>query len=132
MNDLALDVRLDGFSSPIGSLKRDYKGRLSFVYRQDYLKHAAAIPLSLSLPLTDEPVSDNIVRAYFDNLLQERDAPLRSIMAKHDISRDDVAGLLLHLGKDCAGAVSILPEGAPPTKVPGVITTDYDPLNDSE
>lgn len=132
MSDLSLDVRLNGFSSPIASLMRDGRGRLSFGYRPDYLAYAAAIPLSLSLPLSDEPVSDNIVRAYFDNLLQERDAPLRSIMAKHDIPRDDVAGLLFHLGKDCAGAVSILPEGAPPTKVPGVITTDYDALDDAE
>ncbi len=132
MSELVLDVRLDGFAEPIGALMRDTASRLTFSYSPRYLDGAAALPLSLSLPLTDEPAPDVLARAFFDNLLQERDAPLRAVMAKHGISRDDVASLLLHLGKDCAGAVSVLPQGAPPAKVPGVIATDYDTLDDAE
>jgi serine/threonine-protein kinase HipA len=82
----------------------------------------------LSLPLTDEPYGDALTRAFFDNLLQERDGSLADVMAREGLARDDVAGLLLHLGKDCPGALSVLPVGAPPVKVPGDYTSDYSPI----
>lgn len=121
MTQLTLDVRLDGFSEPVGSLSRNENDGLSFQYRSDYL----GIPLSLSMPIGEEPFDDVISRAFFDNLLQERNEPLAAVMTREGIARDDIAGLLLHLGKDCAGAVSVLPKGAPPLKVPGDFSKDY-------
>ena len=130
MSGLRLDVRLDGFSKPVGELRRDTAGDLSFQYNSSYLNSSISIPLSLSLPLNDEPTSDAQVRSFFDNLLQERDAPLRSVMDRYGIDRSDIAALLLHVGRDCAGAISVLPEGAPPSKVPGDIKSDYDFLSE--
>ena len=51
-------------------------------------------------------------------------------MAREGLTRDDIAGLLLHLGKDCPGALSVLAVGAPAVKVPGDFATDYTALSD--
>ncbi|RWI16654.1 HipA domain-containing protein [Mesorhizobium sp.] len=128
MELLALDVRLDGFADPIGALVRDENGSVAFVYKSDYLRKPDATALSLSLPLTEKPYDDVITRAFFDNLLQERDGVLTEVMAREGLARDDIAGLLYHLGKDCAGALSVLPSGSPPTKVPGDYEQDYVPI----
>lgn len=132
MSGRTLDVRLDGFSEPIGKLSGEANSNTIFQYNPAYLKSQSAVPLSLSLPLTDEPYGDVLTRNFFNNLLQERDAPLDHIMEREGIIRDDIVGLLYHLGQDCAGALSVLPEGAPPTKVPGNLSTDYQALSKQE
>jgi serine/threonine-protein kinase HipA len=128
MSELSLDVRLDGYAAPIGTLARATSGNVAFRYSAEHLSAVNALPLSLSFPLTDEPFGDVATRAFFDNLLQERDQPLKEVRERHNIERDDLVGLLFHMGADCAGAISILPEGSPPTKVPGNLETDYDLL----
>ena len=130
MSELALDVRLDGFPDPAGVLVRDANGALAFAYSASHLGNTGALPLSLSLPLTDEPYGDVITRAFFGNLLQERDGALTEVINREGLSRDDIAGLLFHLGKDCPGALSVLPSGAPPVKVPGDFDRDYVILTD--
>ncbi|MBC7767428.1 MAG: HipA domain-containing protein [Phycisphaerales bacterium] len=132
MKELVLDVRLDGFDAPIGVLARDAKGAMAFAYTDAHLKHAAPAPLSLSLPLGDDAFSDEAARPYFENLLQERDGALKQVMDRENLSRDDIAGLLFHLGRDCAGAVSVLPQGAAPSKVPGDLAKDYETLSDAQ
>ncbi len=130
MSELILDVRLDGFREPAGVLFRDTNGALAFTYSPALLASTDAYPLSLSLPLTDEPYADVVTRAFFGNLLQERDGALTSVMEREGLSRADIAGLLLHLGKDCPGAISVLPFGAPPVKMPGDFDHDYIPLTE--
>lgn len=51
--------------------------------------------------------------------------------AREGIDRGDIAGLLEHLGADCAGAVSILPLDHPPITRPGRIHEDYDPIDEA-
>jgi serine/threonine-protein kinase HipA len=132
MSELTLDVRLDGFATPIGKLTRTTTGNVAFRYSLEHLDAANALPLSLSIPLTDTPFEDVTTRAFFDNLLQERDQPLKAVRERNSIERDDVVGLLFHVGADCTGAISVLPEGSPPTKVPGNLATDYDELSSEE
>lgn len=126
MTALVLDVRLDGFNEPVGMLVRNENAGLTFTYAQKYLLEPNAFSLSLSIPLTDEPYGDVITRAFFENLLQEQNEPLESLMAREGVARDDIAAQLFHLGKDCSGAISVLPAGAPPAKVPGDYSTDYE------
>ncbi len=125
MIEMKLDVRLDGFADPIASLSKDENSALSFAYAASYLDNRAAYPLSLSLPLTEGAYEDARTRPFFENLLQERDGTLRQLLDREGLSRDDVAGILYHLGKDCSGALSVLPEGSPPVKVPGDYARDY-------
>jgi serine/threonine-protein kinase HipA len=132
MSKLTLDVRLDGFDQPVGALRRSARGSLSFVYAPNHLSLPNPTPLSLSMPLRARPFSDLVTRAFFDNLLQERDGGLGQVLAREGLARDDIAGILYHLGKDCPGALSVLPEGAPPAKVPGDYTQDYRPYSNLE
>lgn len=129
---MQLDVRLDGFDDPIGQLSSDDRGAARFAYTEQYVARPGALALSLSLPLAQGSFDDFATRAYFDNLLQERDSARADVIAKYRLSTDDIVGILFHLGKDCAGAVSVLPQGAPPAKVPGTLDQDYRPYGDEE
>jgi serine/threonine-protein kinase HipA len=131
LSPLVLDVRLDGFDDPIGYLARDERGALAFAYAPDYLNKGEALALSVSLPLAADPYLDPEARPFFDNLLQERDGVLNQVLAREQLSRDDVAGILFHIGRDCAGAVSVLPERAPPSKIPGDLVRDYAPISEA-
>lgn len=129
---MQLDVRLDGFDDPIGTLSSNEGGAAQFAYAEHYASRPDALALSLSLPLQRDPYGDFATRAYFDNLLQERDTARADIIAKYRLANDDIVGILAHLGKDCAGAVSVLPEGSPPAKVPGHLERDYRQYRDDE
>lgn len=129
---MQLDIRLDGFDAPIGTLASDERGAVSFSYAASYVDRPDALDLSVSLPVRENSFDDFSTRAYFDNLLQERDTARADIIAKYRLSNDDLVGILFHLGKDCAGAVSVLPAGSPPTKVPGQLVSDYRPYTDDE
>lgn len=125
---LELDIYLEGFAMPAGHLVRDDTGTIAFAYDQIYLSIASAIPLSLSLALGDDIYGDGQSRAFFQNLLPENDQ-LDQLVEREGIDRDDIAAILYHLGSDCAGAVSCLPAGAAPVKMPGNLYTDYDPIS---
>ena len=125
----ALAVWMDGYEEPVGILSRDLHNHTRFAYAPTYL--ARAVPLSLALPLRLDPYNDTQTRAFFANLLPEN-RQLQLVMDREGLARDDVVGLLHHLGADCAGGVSCLPIDAPPVKTPGDLATDYEPLADRE
>jgi len=125
---LILQVRLEQVPVPLGYLRRDDHGELTFIYDQDYIALATPLPLSLSLPLSQQPFNDYATRSYFGNLIQENDQ-LEQVMQRHSIDRNDIAGLLEHLGADCPGAISCLPIDSDPVKVPGNLSEDYDVLD---
>jgi serine/threonine-protein kinase HipA len=125
-----LDVWIEAAETPIGSLGVDDDGATRFVYSDAWLGNPDRHALSLSLPLTEQPFGDVISRAFFGNLLQENDQ-LEQIIQREGLGRDDLVGLLAHVGADCAGAVSVLPRDHPPIKRPGDLTSDYDPIDDA-
>ncbi|PNU18722.1 protein HipA [Geothermobacter hydrogeniphilus] len=98
----------------VGRLNRD-RGRLSFGYDRNWLDDPAAHPLSLSLPLREAPFDDAEARSWFGNLLPEGDF-LNLIARRLGRSTGDVFGLLVDLGGECAGAVSLLEPGRIPEK----------------
>jgi len=53
------------------------------------------------------------------------------VMQRHGIAERDIVGLLFHLGADCPGAISCVPEGGPPVKRPGRLEVDYGALDGS-
>ena len=70
--------------------------------------------LSVGLPVGPHAFPDARVRPFFEGLLPEGEA--RRMLA-HDfrLEANDIFGLLAALGRDCAGALVIVPEGeAPP------------------
>lgn len=122
---MILDIRLEAFANPVGYLEGVAGDAVRFAYSSGYLARPDATPLSLSLPLRESIFHDHEARPYFENLLHENDQ-LQAVIERERISRNDIAGLLFHLGGDCAGAVTCLPADAPPVKVPGSLATDYD------
>lgn len=88
---------------------------LAFAYDEAFLASADARPVSLCLPLREEPFEPEAARAFFAGLLPE--GPERERIARYyRLSATDEFGLLKALGEDCAGAVVILPEGETPPK----------------
>lgn len=85
-----------------GDAPKDWR----FAYDADYLAQADAIPLSISLPLQDEPHQEAVVRNWFCNLLPEGDVREAITQRLRLDPRDDFA-LLAAIGGECAGAVSI-------------------------
>ena len=125
----ALDVRLDGYPDPIGRLDALDNGSIEFRYAEPFLHEGRSI--SLSLPFDGQPVGDLLARAFFDNLLPENDQ-MQRVIDREGLERNDVVGVLAHVGADCAGAISCLPVGAPPIKIPGDLAQDYRPLAHEE
>ncbi|MDE2913702.1 MAG: HipA domain-containing protein [Paracoccaceae bacterium] len=119
-----LDVYLEGVQTPIGQLSSKPDGDVSFRYVTDAIPHA----ISASLPIREEPFGDVVTRGFFSNLLFENEMR-DQVMQRHGIAERDIVGLLAHLGADCPGAISCVPEGAPPGKRPGHLDTDYELLD---
>jgi len=83
----------------------------------------------MAMPIVDIEYTDVACIAFFGNLLFEGQE-LDRVVAVHNVDRDDVAGLLYHLGIDCPGAVSITPQGAGPGKRPGQFPQDYEEITE--
>ena len=121
-----LDVYIEAAAQPIGKLVSGPDGEMSFQYVADDLPH----PISASLPVRDAPYGDVVTRGFFSNLLFENEMR-DQVMQRHSLSERDIVGLLFHLGTDCPGSISCVPQGHGPGKRPGVLSTDYDPLGGS-
>ena len=121
-----LDVYLEALRDPIGKLSSAPDGNISFRYTVSALPH----PVSVSLPLREQPYGDVESRGYFSNLLFENEMR-DQVMQRYQIEERDIVGLLYHLGTDCPGAISCVPEGAPPGKRPGDLEADYEAIDGS-
>ncbi len=124
-----LDVYLEEVDHPIGQLLGNDDKSLIFAYGDDAVR--ANMQLSISMPAAQGTLTDHTTRGFFANLLQENNA-LKQVMAKHRIDRDDIAGLLYHVGRDCPGAVSCVPSGEKPSKMPGNMADDYDAISNDD
>jgi serine/threonine-protein kinase HipA len=102
---VALDGRL------VGWLEESPDARfVTFRYNLAYLAAPDAVPVSLTIPLTGEPLETWGLHPFFRNLLPE--GWLRALaIAKLKVAEEDELGLLLATGADCAGAVEITPDG---------------------
>jgi serine/threonine-protein kinase HipA len=100
-------------------------------YAATWLHSPQARPLSLSLPFTpgNQPHRGDLVRAYFDNLLPDS-KPLRDRLARrYRAGSTDAFDLLAEAGRDCVGALQIVPERQDPGNGRAVHGR---PLNDEE
>jgi len=106
----ALEIYL--LNEYVGRLTLDDKRKFVFRYEKAWLEHEQAVPLSLSLPLQKAAFEDDAARAFFANLLPESN--LRKMISNQlHISEGNDFAMLEAVGGECAGAVSLLPEGTP-------------------
>ena len=66
------------------------------------------MPVSLTLPLTDDPYVTDGLHPFFENLLPEGWL-LELATKKLKITKDDAFGMLVATCADCIGTVEILP-----------------------
>lgn len=81
-----------------------------------YVQGAAqlGVPLiSVAMPMSANSYPDRVVRPFFHGLLPEGEAR-QMIAYDFDLSTNDDFGLLAQLGRDCSGALVILPIGEVP------------------
>ncbi len=97
----------------VGTLTQDANGLLGFCYDPEWLRNPVAMPLSRSLPLREEPFHGNHARPFFAGILPD-EGPRQQIAAILGVSERNDFAILERIGGECAGAVSLLPEGTPP------------------
>jgi serine/threonine-protein kinase HipA len=81
-----------------------------FRYDLSWVQSRSARALSLSLPITaDREVRGEAVDHYFDNLLPDNAEIRRRIRTRFQTRSTDAFDLLSAIGRDCVGAVQLLP-----------------------
>jgi serine/threonine-protein kinase HipA len=86
-----------------------------FRYDASWVQSPSARVLSLSLPITaDREVRGDAVDYYFDNLLPDNAEIRRRIRTRFQTRSTDAFDLLSAIGRDCVGAVQLLPPDQTP------------------
>ena len=97
----------------VGRLLRNAAGKLELTYAEEWLGSEARRPLSLSLPLSSPKHSGEVVENFFDNLLPDSQPIRNRIQTRFGARTNRSFDLLWHIGRDCVGALQLLPEDAP-------------------
>lgn len=100
-------------------------------YDSAWLNSQHGRALSLSLPFTpgNEPHRGLVVRNYFENLLPDSRDIRDRVARRFRLGSTDAFTLLAEVGRDCAGALQILPDANPPDDARRVRA---DPLSESD
>jgi serine/threonine-protein kinase HipA len=110
-NNASLEIFMNGYL--VGCLHSSAQGVLSFRYDKSWLDFDNRRPLSLSMPLRSQSYSGAIVENYFDNLLPDSLAIRSRLQARVGAETTRCFDLLSYIGRDCVGALQLVPEGAP-------------------
>lgn len=100
----------------VGEWRRSATGAQEFAYAKAWMTAAAARPISLSLPLHPQPYRKGVAE-FFDNLLPDSRAIRERIQRRFGTSSTGTFDLLQEIGRDCVGALQLLPEGQSPVNV---------------
>lgn len=84
-----------------------------FGYESTWMASESARPISLSLPLRPTPFKGEIVAAYFDNLLPDSRRIRERLQRRFAARSSEAFDLLAEIGRDCVGAIQLLPDGEP-------------------
>ena len=105
------------------------RGTHQLQYDPTWVASPAGRPLSLSLPFTPGNTAHQgaVVANYFDNLLPDSGAIRSRIRSRYSTSTTNAFDLLTAIGRDCVGAVQLLPEDEAPT---GFDRIEGEPLSD--
>lgn len=99
----------------VGKLEKDPSGATSFTYDQTWLARDYALPVSLSMPLSDATYRGAVVQSVFENLLPDRDSIRRRVAERVGAEDTDAYSLLARIGRDCVGALQFAPDDESPT-----------------
>lgn len=123
----SLTIWMNG--EPVGTWTLGRNIAHTFAYGDSWLTSPVARPISLSMPLRPAaaPYRGSLVEAWFDNLLPDSPTIRSRIQARFGAASGRAFDLLAEIGRDCVGAVQLLPEGVQPT---GIDRIEGEPLDD--
>lgn len=108
-----LIIWMNGEKVGTWSVGRNGNQRLDYAPSWRASEHSR--PLSLSLPYTaDNRLEGEAVRNYFDNLLPDSEVIRKRIANQFRTKKTDAFSLLQAIGRDCVGAVQLLPPNLTP------------------
>jgi serine/threonine-protein kinase HipA len=104
------------------------RGGMELQYDPAWQGSLAGRPLSLSLPFNfnNEPLKGLAVANYFEGLLPDSDAIRRRAAARFKTGSTEAFDLLAAIGRDCVGAIQLLPDGQEPVGVDRVEGVELD------
>jgi serine/threonine-protein kinase HipA len=104
------------------------RGSSSFQYDPAWTAAADRRRLSLSLDFSPDntPHKGTVVDDYFDNLLPDSGPIRKRLQSRFGAESQDAFSLLKAIGRDCVGAVQLLPEGEQPVDVEKVKREELD------
>lgn len=111
----ALEIWSNG--EHVGTWNIPARGEMELIYTDTWQQSPGARPLSLSLPfgVGKSSIKTEAVENFFQNLLPDSE-PIRKRMAeKFKLASAGTFDLLESVGRDCVGAVQLLPCGVSPT-----------------
>jgi len=126
---LTTDLYIFMNGQKVGNLTRTPTGQLRFVYSTDWLQSDFRRPLSLSLPLVQKAHIGDVVDNFFENLLPDSQPIRNRIQARFSAGSNRCFDLLWHVGRDCVGAIQLLPEDSASVDVQRI---DSEPLTDTQ
>lgn len=103
----------------VGTWTQSSRGSDTFQYDESWVDSPAARVLSLSMPFVpgNVPHRGTAVANFFDNLLPDSDAIRRRLRSRFSTESTGAFDLLTAIGRDCVGAVQLLPEDESPERV---------------
>lgn len=101
-----------------------------FSYDESWFSSPAVRPLSLSMPLVSSSTyKGQVVEAYFDNLLPDSTEIRKRVQSRFGTASITPFDLLNEIGRDCVGAVQLLPVDTSPGDIYKVETK---PVTDTD
>jgi serine/threonine-protein kinase HipA len=96
-----------------------------FRYAPRWLDSKDSRPISLSMPLRSVAYKGEVVQAYFDNLLPDSRNIRDRLQHRFGVASSSAFDLLNAIGRDCVGAIQLLPDGEPAPKVKKIEATPF-------
>jgi len=104
-----LNVLMNG--EMVGEWTLTFAGSHEFAYADSWVSSPFSRPLSLSLPIRKKKYTGDSVYFFFDNLLPNSDAIRKRIRDRFATGSIEAFQLLSEIGRDCVGAIQLLPSG---------------------
>jgi len=115
----------------VGTWTLPARGPQQFTYAESWLHSSQFRPLSLSLPagFGASTLSGDAVESWFDNLLPDSEVIRRRAQTRFHTASTSAFDLLAAIGRDCAGALQLLPPDQEPS---GIDRIEAKPLSNQE
>ena len=95
--------------APMGILTQTDGGQTQFQYNSSWLDDTTSTPMSLSLPIAEQPYRGARLENFLWGLLPDNDDVIQRWAKNFQVSPRNAFGLLQHVGRDVAGAISFVP-----------------------